>query len=110
MKIFAFTFPYTVDRTAPMCVNIPTGVLEIVELGSPGTMVSWTELSCSDLSGTAQISSRSHTPDSFFVVGSTDVTYICTDESGNSESCVFSVTVVAGKGINASLRNVIFSS
>ncbi|KAJ8041828.1 Hyalin [Holothuria leucospilota] len=84
-----------VDRTAPMCVNIPIGVSDTVELGTPGTLVRWTELSCNDLSGTAQITSRSHTPNSFFPVGSTDVTYVCTDASGNSESCVFSVTVIA---------------
>ena len=80
-----------------MCVNIPSGVLDTVELGTPVTEVSWTELTCIDSSGTAEVTSRSHTPNSFFTVGSTDVTYICTDASGNTESCVFPVTVIASK-------------
>ncbi|KAJ8039919.1 Hyalin [Holothuria leucospilota] len=78
-----------------MCVNIPAGVSDTVELGTPGTLVSWTELTCSDLSGTPEVTSRSHIPNSFFTVGSTDVTYICIDASGNTESCVFPVTVIA---------------
>ena len=82
-----------------MCVNIPAGVSGTVELGTPGTQVSWTELTCSDLSGTAEVISRSHTPNSFFTLGTTDVTYICTDASGNTESCVFTVTVIAGKDL-----------
>lgn len=90
-------FNLTVDRSAPMCVDVPTGVSATVAQGLPGSEVSWTEPTCVDFSGTARVTSRSHFPNSFFPVGSTDVTYICSDDSGNTESCVFTVTVVPGE-------------
>ena len=79
-----------------MCADLPTNVIEMVELGITGTVVNWMEPTCSDVSGTAVITERSHTPFSFFEVGTTTVTYTCTDATGNSDSCSFPVTVIAG--------------
>ena len=79
-----------------MCVDIPMGVSEFVELGVSRISVSWTEPTCSDISGTAIVTARTQTPGSVFAVGMTGVTYTCTDASGNSEMCVFTVAVIAG--------------
>lgn len=84
-----------------MCENVPTNVAETVELGSDGAVVNWMEPTCSDASGTAVVTARSQTPFSFFTVGTTIVTYTCTDASGNTESCSFPVTVIAGKYLHA---------
>ena len=85
------------DTTDPECVNLPRDISRTVELGTPGTEVSWTEPSCSDVSGTAFFSIRSHTPPSFFAVGMSIVSYTCADMSGNTNTCTFSVTVSTGK-------------
>ena len=88
-----------VDTIPPMCVNLPSNVVEVVELGEAGTLVSWTEPTCSDVSGAGFVTGRSHTPFSFFEVGITLVTYTCSDAAGNSESCSFPVTVIASKEV-----------
>ena len=90
-------FLLVVDTTEPECVNLPNDIVRSGELGTPGVDVSWIEPTCSDISGTASISTTSHTSPSFFAVGMTVVSYTCTDMSGNSNTCSFSVTVTAGK-------------
>ncbi|XP_071829258.1 uncharacterized protein [Apostichopus japonicus] len=88
------TVEVTVDRTAPMCENVPVGPFGVVEVGmAAGTQVSWEEPTCNDISQTATVTDRTFLPGSFFLVGQTEVIYTCTDASGNSEMCVFSVTV-----------------
>ena len=88
---------FPVDTTPPQCVNLPNEISRTVELGTPGVEISWIEPTCSDISGTASISTRSHTPPSFFAVGMAVVSYTCTDMSGNSETCTFPVTVTTGR-------------
>lgn len=91
-----FIFP-SVDRTAPMCENVPMGPVGQVEVGmAAGTQVSWEEPTCNDISQTATVTDRTFLPGSSFPVGQTEVIYTCTDASGNSEMCVFSVTVFEG--------------
>lgn len=88
-----------VDTTAPSCVNLPSGVVETVELGQPGAVVTWTEPTCSDTSGVASVTMRSQEPSTFFPVGMTIVTYTCTDGSGNMDMCSFNVVVTEGNKI-----------
>ena len=59
--------------------------------------MSWVEPTATDNSGVVNLSSRSRAPGSFFVVGSTDVTYVFVDGTGNSAACSFSVNVVEGR-------------
>ncbi len=72
------------------------GITEETSLGSPGTVVTWEEPTATDNSGVVALSERSHAPGSFFIVGTTDVTYTFTDVSGNQAQCTFTVTVVEG--------------
>ncbi len=86
----------TVDQTLPV-IDCLAGITEETSLGSPGTVVTWEELTATDNSGVVALSECSHAPGSFFIVGSTDVTYTFTDGSGNQAQCTFTVTVVEGK-------------
>ncbi|XP_072017890.1 chymotrypsin-like protease CTRL-1 isoform X2 [Amphiura filiformis] len=82
-----------VDMVPPVisCIN---DVTRSVNIGVTGTTVTWTEPSATDNSGTVSLTSQTHTPGSFFVVGTTQVTYIFTDASGNTATCTFNVHVV----------------
>lgn len=86
-----------VDTTPPTVNSCPTDVLINVELGETEGEATWTEPSSTDLSGTDQLVSRSRAPGTPFPLGDTTVTYLYTDDSGNTATCVFCVTVGTGK-------------
>ena len=90
------SFPLTVDTQAPVvsCIN---DVTSTVGTGVGGTTVTWTEPTAIDNSGATPVISRTHTPGSFFGVGTTAVTYTFTDASGNTASCTFDVRVIERK-------------
>ena len=94
--------PLSVDNIAPVvsCIN---DVTVSTTTGSTGTSVTWTEPTATDNAG-GVTTSRTHTPGSFFGVGTTQVTYTFTDGSGNSASCTFNVNVVASKFIDLHLK------
>ncbi|PIK57646.1 putative hyalin, partial [Apostichopus japonicus] len=85
----------TVDTLAPTIIGCPADSEAFTELGTPGRMVSWIEPTAFDVSGTERLQSRSNAPNSFFTIGSTDVTYSFIDNSGNVAICQFNVTVTA---------------
>ncbi len=59
--------------------------------------MTWTEPTATDNSGVVTLSQRTHAPGSFFVVGTTAVTYTYVDGSGNSAQCTFDVRVIERK-------------
>ncbi|XP_071824325.1 uncharacterized protein [Apostichopus japonicus] len=81
-------------------------ILETVPLESLGTTVFWTEPTATDESGAVSLQQRSHAPGSFFSVGSTTVTYIFVDASGNTADCIFTITVQAVDDIAPVVRCV----
>ena len=70
-----------------------------VELGTPGVSVFYPEPTATDISGTANLVSRTAQPGDFFPVGQTDVTYTYEDPSGNPASGTVTVNVVTGKSL-----------
>lgn len=50
-----------------------------------------------DAIGTASLVTSSASSGDFFLVGSTEVTYIFRDDSGNMATCNFNIVVVEGK-------------
>ncbi|XP_030829233.1 mucin-3A isoform X32 [Strongylocentrotus purpuratus] len=86
----------TVDTMMPMFTSCPNNIVQSVELGVPGTVISWTTPTANDAAGIASIVSNLQ-PGSFFTVGeSATVTYVATDNSGLTDnSCSFTVTVFA---------------
>ena len=70
-----------------------------VELGTPGLNVVYPEPSATDISGVANLVSRTAQPGDFFPVGQTLVTYTYEDPSGNPASGTVTVNVVEGKSL-----------
>lgn len=91
------------DTTPPTISNCPATQSISVELGLTGGNVIWVEPSATDLSGTADLSVRSHAPGSEFPLGQTTVMYIFVDASMNANICQFIVIVNTGKDIKSSL-------
>ncbi|XP_072018428.1 uncharacterized protein [Amphiura filiformis] len=82
-----------VDEVPPFVIGCPGNINDFVSLGIPGKVITWSEPSSNDNSGVSTISSRSHPPGSFFLVDATTVTYVFSDESGNTAECSFVVTI-----------------
>ncbi|XP_072045206.1 hyalin-like [Amphiura filiformis] len=92
-KIANCTFTIDVqDTTPPSIYRCPDHITTKTELGTSGAIVSWNEPEYSDNHGTPQ-SRCLHPPGTKFPIGSTEVTYIVTDDFGNSVTCTFTVTV-----------------
>ncbi len=89
-------FSSTVDDIPPVVLCIDD-ISKTIPLGVGGYTMSWNEPTATDNSGQVSLSSRSHSPGSYFSTGSTQVTYIFSDAAGNTASCIFAVTVIEGK-------------
>lgn len=100
----------TVDSIIPVIGILPEDITRTVQLGSPGTVVTWPEPQVSDNSGIVNLVSQSHTPGSFFPVGTTEVTYTYADPSNNRVMVSFDVNVIEGRlSIHQSLNHFNFS-
>lgn len=84
-----------VDNEDPV-VNCIDDVSQNIPLGTGGTAVFWSEPTATDNSGSVSLQQRSHAPGSFFVTGTTTVTYTFVDPSGNTATCSFRVIVTEG--------------
>lgn len=85
----------SVDTTPPT-LTCPEDITEVVELGITGTIVDWVEPTGTDLSEPVFVISSTHNRNSFFIVGSVEVTYTLSDAVGNQAMCTFIVRVVTG--------------
>ncbi len=88
-------FYFPVDRTPP-AVSGDGDQTVTIPLGSGGTSVTWNEPRVTDNSGRFTLVSRSHSPGSQFPPGTTTVTYVYSDPSGNIAIYEFDVTVDEG--------------
>ncbi len=84
------------DTDPPTISGCPDDIRVNTPVGVAFTTVMWTEPSATDDSREMPTQTRSHAPGSTFFLGSTRVTYRFTDNSGNSDVCVFDV-IVSGK-------------
>ncbi len=80
------------DSIHPVFTNCPTNITISADSGLCSAVVNWPTLLATDNCGTPIITS-SHTSGFSFPVGTTIVSYVATDESGNSSTCSFEVTV-----------------
>ena len=78
------------DKEVPV-IACPDDIMANNEPGQCGASVSWQIPNATDNCG-ASVSSD-YQPGDFFSVGSTIVTYIATDDAGNTAECTFTVTV-----------------
>ena len=88
------SFQITVlDDEDPQIVGLPTDLTYTTQTGICGASITWLEPTGLDGCGLASFES-SHDSGSFFTVGTTLVTYVAIDISGNSVSESFNVTVI----------------
>ncbi len=80
------------DVEDPVFANIPNDKTQSTDPGLPTSVVSWTEPTASDNSGSVTQTS-SHNPGDVFPIGDTVVTYTAVDPYGNSKTKSFVVTV-----------------
>ena len=79
------------DNENPVIANCPGPISQNSDAGQCGAIVNWVVPSFSDNCG-ATISGTS-TPGTFFPVGVSNVSYTVVDNTGNSVSCSFSITI-----------------
>jgi len=84
------------DDENPTITFCPTDVTVYTGAGSTtcSQVATWTEPTANDNCGGGVTWTRSHIPGSVFPVGTTLVTYIATDGSGNTATCTFNVIVI----------------
>ncbi|XP_072049004.1 uncharacterized protein [Amphiura filiformis] len=80
------------DTEDPVLLYIPGDKNKPTDPGSSTAVVSWTEPTASDNSGSVTLTS-SHSPGDSFPIGDTTVTYTATDPYGNKATKTFTVTV-----------------
>ncbi len=85
-----------IDNEKPVLSGCPSNITQDTDEGEAGADVTWIEPTATDnctVSGSLTWT-KSHTPGSFFNVGTTTVTYTATDAAGNiSLQCSFTVTI-----------------
>merc|ERR1712054_230736 len=86
------TFTITVSDNEDPVITCPSNINRNTDADSDKAVVSWAVPSPTDNDGIASTGSDKN-PGASFAVGPTQVTYTTTDNSGNSASCSFTVTV-----------------
>ena len=80
------------DIENPVINNMPTNINEGTDTGLASAIVSWSEPTATDNSGT-QTLTWTHSSGSVFNIGDTVVKYSSIDSSGNQRIELFTVTV-----------------
>ncbi|XP_072045211.1 hyalin-like isoform X2 [Amphiura filiformis] len=93
-----------VDAKRPEIMHCPSDIFTDVEIGSSGTVVTWTEPSITDDSGNVTLLVKTHSPGAQFGIGRTTVTYLFADSSDNMATCNFHII---GKGVDMQPPEVI---
>ncbi len=95
-NIATCTFNVTVeDMEAPVFVLCPMDISVNNTVDACSATVTWIVPTATDnCSATAPVITSSHNSGAVFPVGTTTVTYTATDDSGNSATCSFNVTVI----------------
>ncbi len=81
------------DNTDPVIIGCPSNITVNVDSGTCGAVVNWTLPVASDNCGTVTLTDNNYSPGDNFFPGITTVTYIATDNAGNSTTCSFTITV-----------------
>ncbi len=91
---FSCSFTVTInDMADPTISGCPSDLTIDNQLGQCGAIATWIAPTASD-NCTGVLLTSTHSPGSFFDVGTTTVTYTATDASSNTTTCSFDVTVV----------------
>ncbi|PIK34615.1 hypothetical protein BSL78_28558 [Apostichopus japonicus] len=85
--------PPNFEGVPPVIACVGLDVAETIPLNGFGTTVQFREPTATDNSGTASVQSRTHSPGQFFQSGTTQVTYVFIDPSGNTAECSFNIII-----------------
>jgi len=80
------------DTIHPMIMNCPTSIIQTADAGSCYAIVTWATPTAADNCGIDSLIA-SHNPNSTFPIGTTTITYIAYDESLNTDTCTFTITI-----------------
>ncbi|WP_373493499.1 HYR domain-containing protein, partial [Aquiflexum sp.] len=89
---FTVTVTESDDNEGPIIIDCPSDISVSNDPSVCSAVVTWTEPTATDNSGTVNMTSNFE-PGSVFPVGTTEVNYTATDEAGNQSTCSFNVTV-----------------
>ena len=78
-------------------MSCPSDITIDVEIGTPGTSVTWTEPSVTDASGDVTLLAKTHSSGQLFGVGTTIVTYLYADPFNNIATCTFQIIGSGGE-------------
>ncbi len=83
------------DDQKPDIIGCPSNISQDNDTDACGAIVNWTEPTATDNcdGDLAGYLSRSHAPGDFFPVGTTTVSYVFEDATGNQETCSFDVII-----------------
>ncbi|TAI46698.1 HYR domain-containing protein [Flagellimonas allohymeniacidonis] len=81
------------DTTLPVITGCPSNITTNVDSGTCGAIVTWTLPTATDNCGGVTLTSNNYNPGDSFLPGVTTVVYTATDDSGNTATCSFTVTV-----------------
>ena len=81
------------DTTPPVITGCPSDITVIADAGKCSKRVSWTEPTATDTCFDATRTTRSHTPNTEFGIGTHTVVYTFSDIYGNTSTCTFKVIV-----------------
>ena len=84
------------DNTSPTCTP-PNDVDITIPLNAGSAIATWREPSIEDDCSTVTLVSRSAAPGDSFSTGTTRVTYVFSDDAGNTVACGFNVQVTEGR-------------
>ncbi|MEM1340157.1 MAG: HYR domain-containing protein [Bacteroidota bacterium] len=81
------------DTVDPVLSGCPTNIVTTVDGGSCGAVVTWVAPTATDNCGGVTVTNNNYNSGDSFLPGITTVIYTATDDSGNTASCSFTVTV-----------------
>ena len=88
-----------VDTNPPVISGCPATQVVTVASGTTSAVVSWTQPTASDAEGTASIvQSSGSSSGSLFPIGTTNIVYTATDQSGLQATCGFNIIVSSSTG------------
>lgn len=97
----------TVDFEPPMLLCPGNIVMTVLE-GITERVVEWLPPEVSDNSGTVNLVSQSGMSGGTYPVGTTTVSYIYEDASGNVATCSFDIIIITGKEVGTENKNLDF--
>jgi hypothetical protein len=101
--------PCTSDLVKPVISNCPGNQFLTTNTSTNGSYATWSAPFASDNCGSVVLTAN-NASGNFFPVGATPVTYIATDQSNNTSSCYFVITVGAVSPCPGDVAGPVFSS